>query len=104
MMDALAALPDTWRIITVMAVAAALCRLTGYWFMRLVPVTPRFEAGLRAIPLAVMIGIIGPPMIHGGWPEWAGLLATIAAVRLTGSDLLAILSGMGTVAGLRMVA
>ena len=95
--------PGTWHIIATMTAAAALCRLVGYGFMRFVPVTPRFEAGLRAIPLAVMIGIIGPPLLHGNWPEWAGFVATVAAVRLTGNDLIAILSGMGTVAGLRLV-
>jgi len=95
--------PDVLVLILVMAVAAALCRLAGYWFMRFVPASPRLEAGLRAIPLAVMIGIVGPPVLRGGWPELAGLAATIATVRLGGNDLLAILMGMGAVAALRLV-
>ena len=96
--------PDVLVLIGVMALAAALCRLAGYWFMRFVPTSPRMEAGLRAIPLAVMIGIIGPPILRGGWPELGGLAATIATVRLGGNDLLAILAGMGAVAALRLVA
>ena len=93
--------PDTFVIILAMTAAAALCRLSGYGFMRFIPLTPRLEAGLNAIPLAVMIGIIGPPVLRGGIPEIAGLLATIAIVRLGANDLMAILAGMGAVAGAR---
>ncbi len=97
---------DPWAllVIVVMAAAAALCRLLGFSFMRFIPVTPRVEAGLNAIPLAVMIGIIVPPVIRGGFPELAGLLVTILTVRLRGNDLVAILAGMGTVGLLRAVA
>lgn len=91
-------------IILVMTIAAAACRLLGYTFMRFIPITPRLEAALQAIPLAVMIGIIGPPMLRGGWPEIAGLVATMAAVRLGGNDLAAIAAGMGAVAALRLIA
>ena len=93
----------TYLLIAVMAVAAALCRLTGFWFMRFIPVTPRLQAGLNAIPLAVMIGIILPPLLRGGWPELVGLLATAAVARLFGNDLAAIVAGMGSVALLRLV-
>jgi uncharacterized membrane protein len=72
--------------------------------MRLVPVTPRVEAGLKAIPLAVMIGIMVPPVLRGGVPEAAALAATIASVRLGANDLVAVLIGMATVAGLRLIA
>ena len=90
-------------IILVMALAAALCRLSGFWFMRFIPVTPRVDAGLKAIPLAVMIGIIGPPILRGGLPEIVGLAATIAMVRFQGNDLAAILAGMGAVAAMRAI-
>ena len=93
--------PYALLAICVMAVAAAVCRLAGFSFMRFLPITPRVEAGLNAIPLAVMIGIIGPPVLRGSIPEMAGLVATIATVRLRGNDLLAILAGMGVVATTR---
>ena len=95
--------PDTLTIIAVMTVAAALCRLGGYWFMGLIPITPRVEAGLNAIPLAVMVGIMVPPILRGGIPEAAGVAITMAAVRLGANDLIAILLGLGTVAGLRQI-
>ncbi len=91
----------TLAIILVMMIAAALCRLAGYGFIRFVPLTPRVEAGLKAVPLAVMIGIMGPPVLKGGLPEILGLIATVASVRLGLNDLIALVAGMSTVATLR---
>ncbi|MGE3064919.1 MAG: AzlD family protein [Hyphomicrobiaceae bacterium] len=94
---------DMLSVIAVMTVAAALCRLGGYWLMRFVPLTPRVQSALAAIPLAVMAGIIAPNILRGGVPETAGLIATVAAVKLGGNDIVAILSGLGTVAVLRQL-
>lgn len=94
---------DMLSVIAVMTVAAALCRLGGYWLMRFVPLTPRVQSALAAIPLAVMAGIIAPNILRGGVPEAAGLIATVAAVKLGGNDIVAILSGLGTVAVLRQL-
>jgi uncharacterized membrane protein len=95
--------PTTLTIILVMGLAAAACRLSGYGLMRFVPLTPRVDAGLRALPLAVMVGIIGPPVLRGGLPEVLGLTATILSARLGMNDLIALLAGVGTVALLRAV-
>jgi uncharacterized membrane protein len=93
--------PVTLTAILVMAAAAAACRLSGFWFMRFIPVTPRLEAGLRAIPLAVMIALLVPPVLRGGLPEIAGLVATLAVMRLAGQEVVAIIAGMAAVAGMR---
>jgi uncharacterized membrane protein len=90
-------------IIAAMALAAALCRFSGFWLMRFVPLTPRVQAGLAAIPMAVMAGIMAPAVVHGGVPESAAMLATVAAVKLGGNDLVAILVGLGTVALMRQI-
>ena len=95
--------PKILTIIAVMTVMAAACRLAGFWFMRLIPITPRVEAGLKAIPLAVMIGIIVPPVLRGGIAELVGLATTMLAVKLRANDLIAIIVGMATVAVLRAV-
>lgn len=87
--------------IAVMTAVAAACRLSGFWFMRLIPITPRVEAGLKGIPLAVMIGIIVPPVLKGGIPETVGLVTTMAAVKLGANDLIAVLIGMASVAAMR---
>ena len=89
--------------IAVMALAAAICRFSGFWLMRFVPITPRVQAGLAAIPIAVMAGIMAPAIVRGGLPESAGMLATIGAVKLGGNDLVAIVAGLATVALLRQL-
>jgi uncharacterized membrane protein len=94
---------ETLAAIAVMTLAAALCRLSGFWFMGLIPVTRRVEAGLGAIPLAVMIGIMVPAVIKGGMPEALGLIAVFAAVKLKTNDLVATLSGLATVALVRQI-
>ena len=82
--------------------------LAGYAYahvlMRFVPLTPRVRAGLEAIPLAVMAGIMAPALLRGGVPEIAGTIATVGAIKLGGNDLLAILAGLATVAALRQLA
>ena len=94
--------PEALLVILVMAAAAALCRLSGFWFMGLIPITPRVESALGAIPLAVMVGLIVPALLKGSIPEWAALAATVAAVRLGANDFVAIVLGIGTVALLRL--
>ena len=89
---------ETLLAIAVMTAAAAICRLSGFWFMGLVPITPRLEAALGAIPLAVMIGIMVPAVMKGGIPEALGLVAVFVAVRLKVNDLVATLSGLVVVA------
>ena len=93
--------PQTFTVIAVMTAAAAICRYAGFWFMRLLPLTPRVSSALDAIPLAVMLGIIVPPALRGGVPEVAGIAVAALAVHLRGNDLLAIISAMATVAGAR---
>ena len=41
--------------------------------MRYVALTPRVDAWLRAIPIALVGAILGPVAVNGGPPEWLGL-------------------------------
>ena len=93
--------PWTLAVIAVMTVAAALCRFGGFWFMGFVPLSGRVRAGLDAMPLAVMLGIILPPALKGSTPEWAGLLAAGLVAYASRSELGAVLAGMLAVAAMR---
>jgi uncharacterized membrane protein len=95
--------PETLLAILVMAAGVAICRLSGFWLMGFVPITPRVEAALGAIPLAVMIGLIVPAILKGGLPELAALVFTVAAVRLGANDFVAIVIGIATVAAVRQL-
>ena len=79
------------------AVTSYTCRVGGYFLMGYVQLTPRVEAALKAVPLAVMIGIVMPSVAAGRVPEIAGLLAVGLAMRLTRIDVVAAIAGAATV-------
>ncbi|HVE51931.1 MAG TPA: AzlD domain-containing protein [Ramlibacter sp.] len=83
--------------ILAMAVASFACRVTGYFLMGYVPITPRVQGALKAIPLGVMIGIVMPSVQAGKVPEMVGLVVVFAAMKLTGKDVVAALAGAGAV-------
>ncbi|HOZ35246.1 MAG TPA: AzlD domain-containing protein, partial [Tabrizicola sp.] len=78
-----------------------LCRVAGFTLMRLVPVSPRIEAALRATPLAVMAGIAVLALQSGGLAEALALTAVVGLTVLIGSDVAAALLGVAIVAALR---
>ena len=80
-----------------MAVASYACRVGGHLLMGYVRITPRVEAALKAIPLAVMIGIVTPAASAGKLPELAGLAAVALAMRFTGKDVVAVIAGAAAV-------
>ena len=95
--------PDVLTAILLMALATYLCRACGFFLMRFVRITPRVEAGLKALPIAMMGAILGPIALHGGPPEWVGLLVAMAAMRLLGNEFVAVLGAVAAVALLRAI-
>lgn len=80
-----------------MALASYACRIAGHLLMGWVRITPRVEAALKAIPMAVMVGIVTPAALSGKLPELAGLAAVFVAMKLTGKDVVAVLAGVAAV-------
>lgn len=90
-------------LLAVMAAAAFLCRVAGFTLMRLVPVSPRVEAALRATPLAVMAGITALAVQAGGLAEALALGSVVGLTLILRSDVAAALSGVVVVAVLRWI-
>ena len=93
--------PEFLIALAAMAIAAFACRIGGFLMMGFVPITPRLEAALRVIPLAVMVGIVAPVAAAGRPPEIAGIVAAGVAMKLLGNDLVATLFGIAAVALVR---
>jgi uncharacterized membrane protein len=93
-------MPDTDFLVAVaaLAVASYFCRAGGFMMMRYVRITPRMQSALKAVPLAVMIGIVMPAAMTGRPPELAALVAVAVVMKLTGNELLAALAGLVVVA------
>lgn len=84
-----------------MALVAYLCRAGGFFAMRFVPMTPRFEAALKATPVSVMAGIVAIAAVKGGAPEWAAIGVTVTLMRLTHSDIISAFAGIAVLALMR---
>jgi uncharacterized membrane protein len=90
--------PEFLLFILALGCASLACRFCGFWVMRFVAITPRVEAALRATPVAVMVGLVVPAALRGSVVELAGIAVAAIAMKLTSSDLLAAVIGVGVVA------
>jgi uncharacterized membrane protein len=93
--------PDVLAAILAMAAAAYLCRAGGFYLMRFVALTPRVEATLCAIPVALVASILAVAAVKGGPPEWAGMFAAMLSMVVTRNDFAAMVAGVGVVAVIR---
>jgi len=94
---------DFMTAVAALAVASFLCRAGGFMMMRFVRITPRMESALKAVPLAVMIGIVMPAAAAGRAPELAALVAVAVVMKVWGNELTAALAGLAVVAAVRWV-
>jgi uncharacterized membrane protein len=90
--------PEVFQAIALLGLASLACRLSGFFLMRYVSITPRVDAWLRAIPIALTGAILGPVAVSGGPPEWLGLIAAIGLMYATASDFVSVLGACATVA------
>jgi len=99
-------MPDTdfMTVVAALAVASFACRAGGFMMMRYVRITPRVESALKAVPLAVMIGIVVPAAAAGSVPEIAALFAVGVVMKLLGNEFLAAVAGLAVVAAGRWLA
>lgn len=84
-----------------MAAASYACRLAGFVLMGWIPITPRLQAALRAMPIGVMTGIVAPSVAAGKPAELTGLVVVAVLVKLTRRDVVAALGGAAAVALVR---
>ena len=91
--------PDVLLAILLLGIASYACSAGGFFLMRYVSVTPRVEACLRAVPVALVGAILGPIAARGGPPEWAGLAVALIGMRVTGNELASASAAVALVAG-----
>lgn len=86
-----------------MAVVTCATKVGGFWLLGRIEVGDRTEAGLEALPGAIIVAIVAPELAGGGPAEWtAAGLAALAAWR-TDNLLVALGVAMVTVLTLRSV-
>lgn len=83
----------TFWVIIAAAVATYLTRVGGHLVIsRFERVHPRVEAGLNAVPAAVLTTLVAPAVLSAGPAEWAALIVA-GAVSLRGGLLSMFLAG-----------
>jgi len=83
----------TFWIIFAGAVATYLTRVGGHLVIsRFETIHPRVEAGLNAVPAAVLTTLVAPELLHAGPAEWAALIVTVL-VSLRGGLMAMFLAG-----------
>ncbi len=100
MMDALFD-PQTLFIIIAGAIATYLTRVGGYVLMvRMKTIPPRVEAGLNAVPVAVLTTLVAPAFFEGGYEvKLAMVFALVIGLRFPG--LIMLISGWALVVAMR---
>lgn len=73
----------TFWIIVAGAIATYLTRIGGHVVLsRFQTIHPRVEAGLNAVPAAVLTTLVAPAVLTAGPAEWAALIVTgLASLR-----------------------
>lgn len=95
---------QTLIIIIAGAIATYFTRVGGYVLMtRMKTIPPRMEAGLNAVPVAVLTTLVAPAFFEGGYEVKIGIVfALIIGMRFPG--LIMLVSGWALVVALRYFA
>ncbi len=93
--------PQTLIIIVAGTLATYLTRIGGYVLMvRMKTIPPRVEAGLNAVPVAVLTTLVAPAFFEGGYEVKLGMaFALIVGLRYPG--LIMLISGWALVVAMR---
>ena len=94
--------PDVLQAILLLGFASLACRLSGFFVMRYVAITPRVDAWLRSIPISLIGAILGPVAINGGPPEWLGLITAIGVMYYLENEFVGAIGACAVVALTRM--
>lgn len=89
--------------ILIMAAATYPMRVGGYWLMGRVPLTPRLQRVLEALPGSVVVATIVPILAGEGRPAALAIAAAGAVMLVRRHDLLAVLVGMAVAALARAI-
>ncbi len=81
-------------VIAVMTIVTYACRISGVIIMQVVPVTPRVERALKALPGSIIAASIVPIAMKAGPGAVAALGVAMAMMAWRRNDLLALATGL----------
>jgi uncharacterized membrane protein len=78
-----------------------LIRVSGFWMMAHVPLTPRVRRMLDALPGSVVVATIVPIVLRSGSAGMLGIAAVVGIMLLRFNEFVAVFAGLGLIALLR---
>lgn len=82
-------------VIAVMTLVTYACRVGGVLIMNVVPVTPRLERALRALPGSIILASVVPVAIRAGPGAVLALLLATGLMIWRRNDMIALVGGLG---------
>lgn len=92
---------SAWPAILACALVTYLIRASGYWLMGRIPIGPRMERALEALPGAIFVSAVLPIAVKAGAPGIAASIAAGATMIVARRDWLAIFLGLAAGAAVR---
>jgi uncharacterized membrane protein len=81
-----------------MAGATYLMRVSGFWLMGRIPLTPRVRRMLDALPGSIVAAIVVPIVVKTGFAAALGIAVAVALMTLRRNEFLAVFGALGIVA------
>ena len=90
-----------WIVIFATALVTFLLRVSGYWLMARVPITPRVKRALDALPASLFISTVAPIALKAGLAGVAATIAAAAVMFFARREMPALAAGFAVAAALR---
>lgn len=90
-----------WIAIAAMALVTYAMRAGGFWMMGRVPLTPRVQRMLAALPGSIVAATVLPIVVNGGALAAAAVGAGVLTMWIARNDFLAVMVGMAVAAAAR---
>ena len=92
-----------WLVIGGMALVTFAERSLGFYVAKSMPLSPRVKQTLQILPGVVLIALVAPGLIAGGWTGWIGGAVLLILYFTTKKNNLSIFTALGVVILLRAI-
>jgi uncharacterized membrane protein len=93
--------PGVAVAIAAMAVATYLCRISGYFMMSLIPLTPALKRALAALPGSIVAATVLPTIERLGLAAGIALGAALVVMLVRRNEILALVVGLSAAVAAR---
>jgi uncharacterized membrane protein len=90
-----------WHVIFAMSLVTIAIRMSGFFIMSRVPITPFVRAFLESLPGAILISTVVPFCFKAGGIALIGLAVSVITMYFVRRDIIAVIAGLSVVSLLR---